>query len=295
MVCMGPRRWSWKRFRCLATTPPPLAHPNTLGTTIGATITTHPVLFACFVIALIVAAAAALMRALSSRRRGAPSHFPELSPQRLVNMLRGVELLRALGEPEIEAAVEALEPHSFLAGDVVYRQDEQGDDCFFVIAGECYATSQLHTLVEGTRVVHKKHGVGTVEQVTKEPHITRVVFDKGESHRYVPASLHKLKPVEAVEPRVEEVAQYHPGAQCFFGERALSRVEPRAATVACRTDVSALRLTAGTFMRLRRQQEHKENRLRGCAAATTTATCTHCPTRRCARQHTLPGPEAART
>ena len=57
--------------------------------------------------------------------------------------------------------------------------------------------------------------------------------------------------------------QYTPERNNFFGERALSRVEPRAKTITCRTDVTVLRLTAATFLRLQRQQEHKENLLRG--------------------------------
>ena len=179
------------------------------------------------------------------------------------SMLRQVELLKGLGDSEIASAIQALETQTFKAGEVIYRQDEQGDDCFFVVAGECYATSRLYGLGEGTRVAHKKHGEGVVAEVTTNPSITKVVFDKGESHRYTPPSLHKLKPVEAVEPRVVEVMQYTPERNNFFGERALSRVEPRAKTITCRTDVTVLRLTAATFLRLQRQQEHKENLLRG--------------------------------
>ena len=42
-----------------------------------------------------------------------------------------------------------------------------------------------------------------MDTVTAVPNITRVVFDAGCSHRYVPASLHKLKPVETIEPRFD--------------------------------------------------------------------------------------------
>ena len=152
--------------------------------------------------------------------------------RQLTKMLRRVELLKNLGEPEIEGCIDSLEMQKFKAGDVIFRQDDEGDPaCCFVISGEAFATMQLHTFEVGLRVNHKRHGVGTVAEVTKEPNITKVVFDKGESHRYVPASLHKLKPVEAIEPRVEEVMQYRYGGH--FGERALSRIEPRAATITC--------------------------------------------------------------
>ena len=58
-----------------------------------------------------------------------------------------------------------------------------------------------------------------------------------------------------------EVKQYAAGG--FFGERALLRSEPRAATITCRTDVKALRLTADAFLQIMRNRDHKENLLRG--------------------------------
>ena len=174
------------------------------------------------------------------------------------SMLRQVELLKGLGDSEIASAIQALETQTFKAGEVIYRQDEQGDDCFFVVAGECYATSRLYGLGEGTRVAHKKHGEGVVAEVTTNPSITKVVFDKGESHRYTPPSLHKLKPTAAVEPRVVVVRECRVGGH--FGERALSRIEPRPLTVTCKTDVTVLRLTAETFLALKAQQDHKENK-----------------------------------
>ena len=94
---------------------------------------------------------------------------------------------------EVAAAIDALEEQTFRKGDVIFQQDSQGDACFFVIMGECHATAQVYTLEKGTRVTHKKHGVGQVVEVTHDPSITKVQF-AGESHRYVPASLHKLKP-----------------------------------------------------------------------------------------------------
>jgi CRP-like cAMP-binding protein len=186
--------------------------------------------------------------------------------EQLTAMLRRVELLTALGEHEIAAAVQALEAQTYAAGDVIYRQDDDGDDrCYFVLAGECCATSEKHSLVEGTRVEHKKHGVGTVTEVTQEPSITRVEFDKGESHRYAPASLHKLKPVAKLPPKLVAAGRFSPQGQTFFGERALSRHEPRAATVSCATDVTVVTLSAATFLKLRKQQERKENLIRGVA------------------------------
>ena len=185
------------------------------------------------------------------------------SPAELEVMLRRVELLKALGEPEIQAAIQALETKTFKAGEVVFRQDEQGNDCFFVVAGEAVGTAQVHTFEVGTRVKHKKHGEGVVAEVTTDPSITKVVFDKGESHRYTPPSLHKLKPTAAVEPRVVVVRECRVGGH--FGERALSRIEPRPLTVTCKTDVTVLRLTAETFLALKAQQDHKENLLRGVA------------------------------
>ena len=81
------------------------------------------------------------------------------------------------------------------------------------------------------------------------------------SRRYKPASLHKLKPVAKVEPKVVEVMRYRHGAH--FGERALSRTgEERADTITCTTDVTVLRLSAATFLQLKQQQDHKENLLR---------------------------------
>ena len=210
---------------------------------------------------LALVAALALIVVGAVRRRSSRGRA-NATPKQLAAMLRGVELLNALGDPEIEAAVSVLEEKTFKAGDVIYRQDDQGNDCFFMVAGECYAEQQLHTFEVGTRVAHKRHGVGTVAEVTKEPSITRVVFDAGESHRYGPASLHKLKPVATVEPKVVEVMQYRPGGHSFFGERALSRIEPRPATIICRTDATVLRLTAATFLRLKQRMDDKENLLR---------------------------------
>ena len=178
----------------------------------------------------------------------------------LIAILRKVELLKGLGESEIAGAVQALETLSFPSGHVIYHQDDPSTDCFFIESGECYATRRVHTFEEGTHVTHAKRGVGTVAEVTEEPNITRVTFDSGETHRYTPASLHKLKPVAAVEPRIVEDMQYRPGDH--FGERALSRSEPRPRTITCRTDVTVLRLTAASFLRLQRQQEHKENLIR---------------------------------
>jgi CRP-like cAMP-binding protein len=208
-----------------------------------------------FVLLLAVAALCAWMKTRTRTRTA-----------RLEKIIRRVELLDGLGAPEIAMAIEALEVRRYSKGDVIYRQDDQGDDCFFVDSGECYASAQeLMTLVEGTRIRHKKHGVGTVVK-DKEANITKVDFDKGESHRYVKASLHKLKPLKPGPPKVVEVRQYHEGDH--FGERALSRarrgldVEPRPATITCRTDVTVLRLTAATFIALKNQQDHKENLLR---------------------------------
>lgn len=185
------------------------------------------------------------------------------TPEQLAAMLRRVPLLKFLGEVEMEDAVKALKTQDFKAGDVVYRQDDQGDDCFFVMAGECSGVSQQFTFEKGTRLRHQGHGVGTVTEVTKKPNITKVEFDNGEVHRYVPASLHKLKPVAAVAPHVVRVGEYRAGSKHnFFGERALSRIEPRAKTVTCTTDVTVLRLTAATFLELRRQQDHKDQLLR---------------------------------
>ena len=74
-------------------------------------------------------------------------------------MLRRVALFDELGAPEIAEAVQALETQTFKAGDVIYRQDEKGgDSCFFVMAGECNATSMVYTFDVGLRVKHEKHG-----------------------------------------------------------------------------------------------------------------------------------------
>ena len=176
-------------------------------------------------------------------------------------MLRGVDDIAKLGEAEVAAAIDALEEQTFRKGDVIFQQDSQGDACFFVIMGECHAEAQVYTLEKGTRVTHKKHGVGQVVEVTHDPSITKVQF-AGESHRYVPASLHKLKPVDDLKPKVVDRGHYRRGDREFFGERALSRVEPRANTVTCLTDVAVLRLPRDTFLRLQAQMERKENRLR---------------------------------
>lgn len=192
-------------------------------------------------------------------------------------MLREVDLLRALGDPEIEAAVQELEEMTFKAGEVIYSQDDAGESswransCFFVESGLCYATHKMFTLPADTRVKHKSRGVGTVVEVTEDPSITRVQFDvygpedlNAGEHKYTPASLHKLKPVAAVEPIIKEIGQYGPGNH--FGERVLTRVsrvgEPRPLTITCRTDVTVLRLSAETFLKLKRQQDHKDSLLR---------------------------------
>ena len=52
-----------------------------------------------------------------------------LTPERMTSVLRQVDLLNTLGEPEIEKVVHALEARTFKAGEVIYRQDEQGEDC----------------------------------------------------------------------------------------------------------------------------------------------------------------------
>ena len=187
---------------------------------------------------------------------------------RLREYLESVDDLDALGEVEIEDAVRALERVEYKAGAVVYRQGDVGEAIFFVDSGECYATIQNVSFDEGERVVHKKHGVGTVAEVTQAPVITRVVFDNGESHRYAQASLYKLKRAEsAVQPtaRVKEVGQYRPGSEhrSYFGERSLVRTEERALTITCRTDVKLLRLSAATFRELKRRQDHKDDLVRG--------------------------------
>ena len=45
----------------------------------------------------------------------------------------------------------------------------------------------------GARVLHPKHGKGTVTELLEDARIV-VMFDIGESHRYRPSSLHKLSP-----------------------------------------------------------------------------------------------------
>jgi len=45
----------------------------------------------------------------------------------------------------------------------------------------------------GARVLHPKHGKGTVTEMLEDARIV-VMFDIGESHRYRPSSLHKLSP-----------------------------------------------------------------------------------------------------
>ena len=126
-----------------------------------------------------------------------------------VALVRRVQLFGTLGDSETEAAAKALEPRDFKAGEVIIKQGEQGYDCFFVEAGECYATINIGRDVDEWM----------------------------------------------------EVKSYGPGG--FFGERALLRSEPRAASITCRTDVKALRLTAEAFLRIMRHRDHKENLLRG--------------------------------
>ena len=238
-----PCQWSWKRVRCVPPAPSPVPPASALES-----FAENPEL-------IVLLAATALLVIILVLRKLSKKQQPDLTAT-----LRQVELLKQLGESEIAAAVQALEMQTYKAGDVIYRQDDQGDDCFFVDSGILFATRILHTFVEGTRVTHAKRGTGTVAEVTEDPNITRVVFDNGETHRYTPASLHKLKPVDAVEPRIVEDQQYRPGDH--FGERALSRSEPRPRTITCRTDVTILRLTAASFLELQRQQERKEDLIR---------------------------------
>ena len=61
--------------------------------------------------------------------------------------------------------------------------------------------------------------------------------------------------MEAIAPTEVSAGLYLAG-ECF-GERALTRVEPRPVTVTCRTDVTVLRLTAATFAKLKEQAERK--------------------------------------
>mmetsp|Transcript_44833 Transcript_44833/g.104700 ORF Transcript_44833/g.104700 Transcript_44833/m.104700 type:complete len:828 (-) Transcript_44833:166-2649(-) len=58
----------------------------------------------------------------------------------------------------------------------------------------------------------------------------------------------------------KEVVRYEPGG--FFGERALLRKEPRAATVTARTDVKLLRLSREEFVSMIAERDHKENLIR---------------------------------
>lgn len=58
----------------------------------------------------------------------------------------------------------------------------------------------------------------------------------------------------------KEVVRYEPGG--FFGERALLRNEPRAATVTARTDVKLLRLSREEFVSMIAERDHKENLIR---------------------------------
>jgi len=60
--------------------------------------------------------------------------------------------------------------------------------------------------------------------------------------------------------RWQEVVKYEPGG--FFGERALLRKEPRAATVTARTDVKLLRLSREEFVSMIAERDHKENLIR---------------------------------
>ena len=163
--------------------------------------------------------------------------------RQLTKMLRRVELLKNLGEPEIEGCIDSLEMQKFKAGDVIFRQDDEGDPaCFFVISGEAFATMQLHTFEVGLRVNHKRHGVGTVAEVTKEPNITKVVFDKGEATATCQrrcTSSSRSRPSS----RRSRIMQYRYGGH--FGERALSRIEPRAAAITCASAARGCRQPRG--------------------------------------------------
>ena len=79
-----------------------------------------------------------------------------VAPASRVAMLREVELLNTLGDLEVAAAADALETQTFVEGAVIFRQDSQGNDCFFALAGEVVGTSQVHALEDGLRVNHKK-------------------------------------------------------------------------------------------------------------------------------------------
>ena len=69
------------------------------------------------------------------------------------------------------------------------------------------------------------------------------------------------------EGEVRQIKRYTAGVRGagFFGERALRRSEPRAATITALTDVRALRLSAAVFLELVRERERKEALLRGAA------------------------------
>ena len=170
--------WTWQGFQCVAPPPP----PSMLESCVAA-LQTPEILLPILVTALLIVATMAIFYA--PKRRGTQPSIavrftrpPPDSRERRIAMLRDVPALRALGDPEIVAAVDALQPKTFHKGDVVYRQDSQGDDCYFVLAGECVSTSEVYTLEVGLRVNHKKHGMGTVAEVTENPQITKVVFDR---------------------------------------------------------------------------------------------------------------------
>ena len=108
-------------------------------------------------------------------------------------------------------------------------------------------------------------------------HHARVHFDERTAsnkhvHGYTPPSLHKLKPVEKIQPKVSTVGTYKAaglmgnlsadGCRDYFGEKSLERTEPRPATVTCKTDVTVLRLPAAKFLKFKRDQDHKENLMR---------------------------------
>ena len=98
-------RWSWQSFQCVPDPPPP---PPSFLDEVKAAVERPEILAA-------LAALFVLVLYASTRRRA-------LSRPRLIEMLQRVELLKALGEPELLAAVEELEELRFAAGDVVYRQ-----------------------------------------------------------------------------------------------------------------------------------------------------------------------------
>ena len=66
--------------------------------------------------------------------------------QQRIALVRGAPARfgRTLGEictdVELETAAKALEAREFKAGEVIMNQGEQGNECFFVEAGECYAS-----------------------------------------------------------------------------------------------------------------------------------------------------------